>query len=246
VGFSRLKEEILRLLREDEEFRYAVAGLLGLEEILKRLDSVENAIKSLQEQVLEHSKAIMGLQEQVRSLQEQVRSMQEQVESLQEQVKSMQEQVRGMQEQIRRLQEQVAVNTRALERMASTLEALGMRYGLLTEEAFRESVRYLVEDLLKAYRAERWVYYDSEGIVYGHPSIVEVDLLVRDGERILVEYKASADRGDVAELYRIGVLYERVEGVKPRLLLVAPAVRRRAMELAEKLGVEIRGRVVEP
>jgi len=28
----------LKLLREDEEFRYAVAGLIGLEEILKRLD----------------------------------------------------------------------------------------------------------------------------------------------------------------------------------------------------------------
>jgi hypothetical protein len=29
---------MLKMLKEDEEFRYAVAGLLGLEEILKRLD----------------------------------------------------------------------------------------------------------------------------------------------------------------------------------------------------------------
>jgi len=33
-----LKSSILRLLKEDEEFRYAVAGLIGLEEILRRLD----------------------------------------------------------------------------------------------------------------------------------------------------------------------------------------------------------------
>ena len=33
-----LKSELLRLLKEDEEFRYAVAGLIGLEEILKRLE----------------------------------------------------------------------------------------------------------------------------------------------------------------------------------------------------------------
>lgn len=32
-----LKEEVLRFLREDEEFRLAVAGLLGLEEILREL-----------------------------------------------------------------------------------------------------------------------------------------------------------------------------------------------------------------
>jgi hypothetical protein len=32
---DRLKSRILRLLKEDEEFRYAVVGLLGLEEILR-------------------------------------------------------------------------------------------------------------------------------------------------------------------------------------------------------------------
>jgi len=35
---DRLKSRILRMLKEDEEFRYAVAELIGLEEILKRLD----------------------------------------------------------------------------------------------------------------------------------------------------------------------------------------------------------------
>jgi len=36
-----LKHEFLKLLKEDEEFRYAVAGLIGLDEILKRLDRHE-------------------------------------------------------------------------------------------------------------------------------------------------------------------------------------------------------------
>jgi len=59
----------------------------------------------------------------------------------------------------------------------------------------------LVEDLLGAYKAKKWTYYDAEGLVYGHPSVVEADLLVRDGEHILVEFKSSADRADVGELY---------------------------------------------
>ena len=37
VSLDELKHKILELLRRDEEFRYAVAGLLGLEEILRRL-----------------------------------------------------------------------------------------------------------------------------------------------------------------------------------------------------------------
>ena len=35
------KKRILKALEEDEEFRYAVAGLIGLSEILKRLDRLE-------------------------------------------------------------------------------------------------------------------------------------------------------------------------------------------------------------
>lgn len=48
---SGLKEEFLRLLREDIEFRYAVMGLLGIEEILKRIDRSTEAIRDLQQQV---------------------------------------------------------------------------------------------------------------------------------------------------------------------------------------------------
>jgi len=44
-----LKSEILRLLKEDEEFRYAVAGLIGLEEVLKRLDRHEEQLAKLRE-----------------------------------------------------------------------------------------------------------------------------------------------------------------------------------------------------
>jgi len=44
-----LKSEILRLLKEDEEFRHAVAGLIGLEEVLKRLDRHEAELVKLRE-----------------------------------------------------------------------------------------------------------------------------------------------------------------------------------------------------
>ncbi len=207
---SRLKKRFLELLDKDVEFRYAVAGYLGLLEVFKRLD--------------EHGEAIRGLLGAVKGLQETVKELQETIRDLQESVK-------GLQETIRDLSIKVA--------------AIGTRYGIVTEEAFRTSVKYLVEDLLKLYRIERWIYYDSEGLVYGRPSVVEVDVFIRDREHILVEYKAHADRQDVAELSRIGKLYERVTGVKPKLLLVAPTIRMRAKGLAEELGVELRGALVE-
>lgn len=47
TGLSELKAKVFALLREDEEFRYAVAGMLGLEEILCRLDRHEEEIVEL-------------------------------------------------------------------------------------------------------------------------------------------------------------------------------------------------------
>ncbi len=214
---SRLREEFLKLLREDAEFRYAVLGLLGIDEVLRRIDENTGAIKSLQEQVAEHSRIIKGLQEQVGVLVEQVAR-------------------HG-----RILEE----HSLAVRELASKIHALGTRWGLVTEETFRESIKYLIEDLLRAYKVEKWIWYDSEGLVYGHPSWVEIDVLIRDGEHILVEFKSTADKSDMGELYRIGQLYEKATKTKPKLLMVAPAIRKRAKELADNMGIEYRGEILE-
>jgi len=47
---NKLKEEILDLLERDKEFRYAVAGYLGISELLKRLDSLEERMAQLLEE----------------------------------------------------------------------------------------------------------------------------------------------------------------------------------------------------
>ena len=51
-----LKSEILRLLKEDEEFRYAVAGLIGLGEILKRLDKHDEKFNEIIARLSEHDR----------------------------------------------------------------------------------------------------------------------------------------------------------------------------------------------
>jgi len=49
MSTSRLKKEILELLEKDVEFRYAVAGYLGILEVLKRLDKHEEELAKLRE-----------------------------------------------------------------------------------------------------------------------------------------------------------------------------------------------------
>jgi predicted nuclease with TOPRIM domain len=51
MASSRLRREMLDLLERDLEFRYAVAGYLGISEMLKRLDSLEENMTKLWEEV---------------------------------------------------------------------------------------------------------------------------------------------------------------------------------------------------
>ena len=54
-----LKEKFLKLLETDEEFRFAVMGMIGMHEILKRLDT--------------HSGLMANMQEQMKRMQEQIK-----------------------------------------------------------------------------------------------------------------------------------------------------------------------------
>ncbi len=61
------------------------------------------------------------------------------------------------------------------------------------------------------------VYKDAECFVYGYPTTVEVYVVVRDREHVLVEVKSRVSKGDVALLYKKAKLYEWVRGVKSKL-----------------------------
>lgn len=83
---------------------------------------------------------------------------------------------------------------------------------------------------------DKWAKYDYEGLVYGRPAIVEVDLIIKDDTHLLVEAKSSISKGDVAELFRKAQLYEKEVGVKPMLAIVSPYVADAARKLAEELA----------
>jgi hypothetical protein len=59
------------------------------------------------------------------------------------------------------------------------ISALGARWGLMSEEAFREGLKGLLEKEL-GLKVEGWLQHDDKGIVYGYPSNVEIDISVKD------------------------------------------------------------------
>ncbi|MBS7654682.1 hypothetical protein KEJ43_06395 [Candidatus Bathyarchaeota archaeon] len=138
-----LKREFLELLDRDTEFRYAVAGYLGLSEILKRLDSLA--------------------EEQVRLREEQVRLSEEQVRLREEQTKIWAEIARLREDMIKGFERHDTELAKLREDMNKGFERYDAEIAKLREDMIKGFERHdaemakLREDMIKGF--ER---YDAE------------------------------------------------------------------------------------
>jgi hypothetical protein len=223
MAVKELKSRMLRLLREDEEFRYAVAGLLGLEEILKRLDR--------------HEAELVRLREDMNKLREDM------VEGFRrydgELIRLREDMVEGFRRhdiELAKLREDMI---RGFELVESHISALGARWGIMAESAFRESLKGLLEKEL-GYRVEKWTVFDEAGRVYGYPSVVDVDVTVSDGKLILIEVSSHMKASDITTFRRKAELYMEKTGKRPdKLVAVTPYIDDTTQKAAKELGIEV-------
>jgi hypothetical protein len=232
---------MLRLLKEDEEFRYAVAGLLGLEEILKRLDRNEQELVRLREDM---TKMFEKHEERFARIEEEIRRIWQEIERLREDmVKGFERHDREIQrltEEMNKLREDM---TKGFELVNRHISAIGARWGIMAEDAFRGGLRGILEKEFGV-KVERWITIDEEGLVYGFKSVIEVDIAIKDGKTMLIEISSSVDKSKVAAFLRKAQLYETKTGIKPeRLIMVTPYADEDAIEAAREVGVEVYTRV---
>jgi len=232
----------------------------GFEKMLERIEGVERRLETIESILLDHGKRLEAvkktlleygrrledhskiLQEHSKRLEEYSRRLEEHSRRIEDLTKVVQEHSKRLEELSRRIEEMNKVlieHSKRIEEFDRTVKTVAHRYGVLTEESFRDSMRYVVEEIFGVARVEKWVYNDVDGYVYKVPAVIEVDVVIRDREHILLEIKSRVGRGDVYELNRIRELYKKITGVKPRLAILADFIDRGVRELAERLGVEI-------
>ena len=101
---------------------------------------------------------------------------------------------------------------REVKRLENMIAALGARWGVWSEETFRTGLLEILEEA--GWKVKKEYFYDTEGYVYGFPSEVEVDIVVRDGKTIMVELTAAAKRGDLPIILKKREYYEKRTGAK--------------------------------
>lgn len=123
-------------------------------------------------------------------------------------------------------------------RIDRTLGALGARWGLSSEYAFREAIKSVFKEFTNL-RVEHYISYDKKGDVFGGPEQVEIDVVLKNGSLWLMEIKSSISKPEVYTFIRKAEFYEKEKGRKAdRLIIVSPMFNPDATVAAEKLGIE--------
>ncbi len=139
-----------------------------------------------------------------------------------------------------RILEEMLASIKTLEQQqASSIGALGARWGLHSEAAFRNGLKAILEESFGV-KVERYEDFDYDGTVFGRPDQIELDVLVFNRTVILCEIKSSMGRSQMYAFWRKRQFYEKKhDRTVDRALVISPMVEDRAGHIAKELGIEV-------
>jgi hypothetical protein len=241
---SELKDALIKLLEEDKEFRYTVAGLIGYKEVMDRLADIAQILAGMRDRLVGIEESMEQLRKDMvegfRRHDEELRRHEQIMEQLR---KDMVEGFRRHDEELRR-HEQIMEQLRkdmveGFRRLDLKISAIGARWGIMNEQSVRDGLKGILSKDL-GYTVEEFKYSDDEGYVYGYPSSVQIDVVVKDSMVIVLEISSHVKRSDPPTVKRKAELYERVTGRSvSKVVIVTPFIDDDAVDVCRRYGIEV-------
>ena len=255
--FDALRQELGVRREEYEALRTAVRDLTevqkqvwqAIDTLSQRTDELAAAQKRTEERVEELAAAQKRTEERVEELAAAQKRTEERLDALAARVEELAAAQKRTEERLEELALAQKRTDERVDKLVATFEkfqrtfhwhvsALGARWGIRSERAFRSGMRAILRDL--GYTVERFITEDKDGAILGFPTSVELDIIVRDGTIIVAEIKSSASVADVAAFFKKAAFYERQSGKQVhKKLFISPYVEKRARKLARELGIEL-------
>jgi len=187
---SNLKNELLRLLREDESFRMEVLRILGIMDInvaLSQLtDSVNKLTKSiedLREEIRKLWEENHRIWEEIRKLREENRKIWEEIQKMREDIRELREENHKIWEEIRKLREENQKIWEELRKLREENQRMWEEMGKLREEnqkiweeikKLREEVNKLWEENHKIWEEIRKIWEEIHGLRKSHEDLTRI------------------------------------------------------------------------
>ena len=142
------------------------------------------------------------------------------------------------QEELKRLHNEIMAQAQKFDR---GIGALGSRWGLQSEKAFRDALAAILEHGFDV-QVVNVTDYDDSGDVFGRPDQIELDVIIKNGLLLICELKSSIDKAGMYIFERKARFYERRHERKAnRLIVISPMIDGRARKVGERLGIEMYG-----
>ncbi len=113
-----------------------------------------------------------------------------------------------------------------------------MRWGIQSEAAFRNELAGILEKNFDV-QVLNINEYDDDGVVFGRPEQVELDVIIKNGLLLICELKSSIDKAGMYIFERKARFYEQRHDRKAqRLIVISPMIDVRAQKVAKQFGIE--------
>jgi len=218
------KQRILRTLERDTEFRLAIAGLLGLREILEELRKLREDFNRF---AVEQGKR---WEENNRRWEEVYKRFEHIETTLAIHTKSL--------EQL----------TKAVGELKSFVGSIGRRWGRDLEKMILELYRDIVKGFgIDIERIEKVSFRDYNGKYLQRGARIELDIYMSNSIVYLIEVKSLVEEEDIEWFNKKCEIFAKEKNISNyRKLMIAINITKEALERAKELGIEtIYGSVIE-
>ena len=191
-------------------FLYGLTKTMGLPKynIEQFPENIQAPVTSLGEWIAESSIK----REDFSELKDTVASLSQTVKELAEAQKDTDQSIKELTESQKRtdlrIEELTLEMKNGFKRSTDSIAALGSRWGLQSEQTFRNALQSLLART--GYTVEKGYYGDRE-----------VDVVIKNGEHILLEITSALKKKDIASLNRSAEDYFIKENIEPKLMIAA-------------------------
>ena len=129
-----------------------------------------------------------------------------------------------------------------ISKLESIINAIGARWGIMSESSFRNGIYEILKDI--GWEIKNEIIYDREGYVYNEPSEIEIDIVIKDGNTMIIEIMSSLKRSDLPIIKKKTELYEKKNGVKVnQIIVITPFIHDKYQDqviaMANSMGIKI-------
>jgi hypothetical protein len=263
----KLKEEFLKLLEEDKDFRLTVAGIIGYRDILERFEEYDKKFNEVINELREHRKILnehtkrfeehdKKFNEIIIELKEHRKILEEHTKTLGEHTKILGEHTRILGNHTKRLEEhdkkfnEIINEMRDLkkdvellsDKVEVTIGSMGKKWGIGLERTVLKIFKETLETKgIEPGKVEKFKFKDENGSITGiKGKIIDVDVLIKDEKLYVIEVKSTA------EIDHIEHLIEKTNAIKKilkrpvdKIFLIAINVDKEAYERAKEANIEV-------